>query len=1331
MKVQINILIERLSIKLFLSAVALLLTLPMIDAQAAGPALTHLPDSIKEVSDVPPVGPPNAHKPFISRHALKAEEQSAAMGFEVALKMRNMVELQQRVNNGERISRQEMAAKYEPLPSDYQAVAKWITSQGFQITRQSSNHLAIFASGKVSQIGQAMQVTFARVTSDGNEYTSAITAPSVPSAFAPLLIGVNGLQPHIRMHTHIMKLADASGTAPYFPSQIAQAYQVNGLYNQGITGAGQTIAIVLDAFPVQDDLISFWDAYGVNQSINNISFFQVIQGSAGTPSTDVNALQEVTLDTEWSSAMAPGAKVRVYAAPDLGSTNLDSAYQQILDDATAHPEWGMNQMSMSYGEGNIETGMSQRQTDDGYFLDLATAGVTCFASSGDNGATPGNNPNTLEVESPASDPNVIGVGGTTLTLNADGSVKTEVVWNGGASGGASGGGVSTSAGTVPYLNRPSWQTGNGVPNGTQRLVPDISCAADPNYGAAYYYTMTGANSGEVETTIGGTSWASPTCAAFCALINQARANFGLSSIGQMGPYIYPLIGTANFRDITSGNNSIIGKTNGVYNYTAGTGYDLATGIGVPLVQTLAETIAGTPTVVGVSQQSAFQTVNQGKNATFTDTATGSPDSYQWQQMAAGTTTWSNLSDSAVYSGSLTASLTVANTTTAMSGSQFQCVATYAGTAVTGGPTSTLVVENPWVITTLAGQATTAGGTINSGLQNGTGTGAQFNYPSGVTVDSLGNLYVADLQNNLIRKVTTAGVVTTFAGKAGSAGSVDGTGTAAVFDAPRDIAADNAHGLFYVSDEGSNAIRKITAAAVVSTISGSSTTFNSPKGVAVDGSGNLYVADYGNNVIRKITTNGTISILAGQSGTAGATNGTGTGASFNNPIGVAVDSATNVYVTDYGNELIRKITSSGVVSTLAGQAGVAGCLDGSGTHALFNLPRGVTVDSAGNLYVTDSSTSIANPPPLLSGNSLVRKISPAGVVTTIAGQAGSAGSADGTGSGAQFYNPCGITMSGNNTIYVTDASNNTIRAAAVPPASITLSVSPANGGTISGYAGPYLAGAPVSLLATANSGYTFSKWTDQNGVFVSGSNPYNFTIEANITLIANFVAPPAFTNGTTASATFASGQPNSYLFTATGYPPPTFSTSGLPTGVTLSSTGLLSSTSSLSGTGTYQFTITAGNGVGTNAQQTFTLNVDAAQPFVGNPTATPEYDGVPNLLKYVYDIDRSGTMTGADYAAMPTLATTTIDDTSYLTLTFREYALETGVTINVQISPDLQTWTTVAVLNASLSAPLYLEPGVTVTQIGNDPNTTTNDPILQAQVPMTATKQFMRLNVTQP
>jgi hypothetical protein len=99
--------------------------------------------------------------------------------------------------------------------------------------------------------------------------------------------------------------------------------------------------------------------------------------------------------------------------------------------------------------------------------------------------------------------------------------------------------------------------------------------------------------------------------------------------------------------------------------------------------------------------------------------------------------------------------------------------------------------------------------------------------------------------------------------------------------------------------------------------------------------------------------------------------------------------------------------------------------------------------------------------------------------------------------------------------------------------------------------------------------------------------------------------------------------------------------------------------------------------------------------------------------------------------MPTLATTTIDDTSYLTLTFREYALETGVTINVQISPDLQTWTTVAVLNASLSAPLYLEPGVTVTQIGNDPNTTTNDPILQAQVPMTATKQFMRLNVTQP
>ena len=214
---------------------------------------------------------------------------------------------------------------------------------------------------------------------------------------------------------------------------------------------------------------------------------------------------------------------------------------------------------------------SQVDTDDQYFAALAGVGVTVFASSGDGGSTPGtasagDETGPLQVESPASDPYVTGVGGTSLTLNSNGSEKREVVWNNGT--GATGGGTSI------YFSRPSWQTGTGVPGGTMRTVPDVACPADPNTGAVLYY-----DGGQ--TIVGGTSWSSPTWAGYCALINQARANAGLPSIGLLGPNIYPLILTANFRDITVGNNATA-KSGGLY--SAGAGYDETTGIGVPLMQ---------------------------------------------------------------------------------------------------------------------------------------------------------------------------------------------------------------------------------------------------------------------------------------------------------------------------------------------------------------------------------------------------------------------------------------------------------------------------------------------------------------------------------------------------------------------------------------------------------------------------------------------------------------------------------------------------------------------------------------------------------------------------
>ena len=294
----------------------------------------------------------------------------------------------------------------------------------------------------------------------------------------------------------------------------------------------------------------------------------------------------------------------------------------------------------------------------------------------------------------------------------------------------------------------------------------------------------------------------------------------------------------------------------------------------------------------------------------------------------------------------------------------------------------------WVVSTLAGSGT-------SGFANGAGTAAQFNLPIGVAVDSSGNLYVADYDNHRIRKITSAGVVSTFAGS--TWGYHDATGTAAQFDSPVGVAVDSS-GNVYVADENNHRIRKITSAGVVSTLAGSTAghhdatgtaaQFATPAGVAVDSSGNVYVADTWNHRIRKITSKGVVTTLAG-SGTVGHHDATGTAAQFDTPHGVAVDSSGNLYVADLNNHRIRKITSEGVVTTLVG-SGTEGYKDATGTEAQFSFPTGVAVDSSGILYVTDTY------------NNRIRKITPAGVVSTLAGS--TAGHHDATGTEAQLADP---------------------------------------------------------------------------------------------------------------------------------------------------------------------------------------------------------------------------------------------------------------------------------------------------------------------------------------
>lgn len=381
----------------------------------------------------------------------------------------------------------------------------------------------------------------------------------------------------------------------------------------------------------------------------------------------------------------------------------------------------------------------------------------------------------------------------------------------------------------------------------------------------------------------------------------------------------------------------------------------------------------------------------------------------------------------------------------------------------------------FVVGTLAGQPT-------PGSADGTGGAAQFHHPNGLAVDAAGNVFVADTVNSTIRKISTNGQVSTFAGQAGNSGSADGLGTNALFYAPQGITMDST-GNLYVADTGNGTIRIITAGGVVTTLAGVAGNYNSfdgigtnalfyePQAVAVDDAGNVFVADTWNHTIRKITSAGAVSTLAGLAGNFGAADGTNSKARFNWPSGIALDGATNLFVTDFLNHTIRKITPGGKVTTVAGLAGVWGHADGTNSAARFFQPQGISADNAGNLFVVDS------------GNQTIRKASPVGtnwVVTTIAGFSGNAGSDDGTGSDAQFYFPCGIARDDAGRFYVADSGNNMIRTGVIAPPRLRYAVS-TNGLILS-----WPASATGFLLESTGSLLPEAVWTSQtNGVMILG------------------------------------------------------------------------------------------------------------------------------------------------------------------------------------------------------------------------------------------------------
>ena len=329
-----------------------------------------------------------------------------------------------------------------------------------------------------------------------------------------------------------------------------------------------------------------------------------------------------------------------------------------------------------------------------------------------------------------------------------------------------------------------------------------------------------------------------------------------------------------------------------------------------------------------------------------------------------------------------------------------------------------------IITTLAGGSNGYAG------DSGPAALAQFYYPAGVAVDTAGNLYIADRDNHVIRKISAGGIVSTVAGNGTNGYSGDsGSATAAQLNSPNGVAVDSA-GNLYIADTSNHRIRQVAPAGTISTVAGTGTAgssgdsgpatsarLNSPSAVALDSSGNLYIADQSNNRIRKVTSGGTISTLAGSgTRTFSGDAGQATSAALNAPYGVAVDSNGYVYITDQYNYRVRKVATDSTISTFAGNGLYRIGGDGApATSAQLSTPRGMVADAAGNLYIADYA------------NNRVRKVTPGGAITTIAGTGVYGYSGDsGPATTAMLAYPGGVALDAAGSLYVGDQGNHRVR-----------------------------------------------------------------------------------------------------------------------------------------------------------------------------------------------------------------------------------------------------------------------------------------------------------------
>ena len=499
----------------------------------------------------------------------------------------------------------------------------------------------------------------------------------------------------------------------------------------------------------------------------------------------------------------------------------------------------------------------------------------------------------------------------------------------------------------------------------------------------------------------------------------------------------------------------------------------------------------TPPAISVQPQT--QSVSAGTNATFSVTSPNAT-AYQWERAADGATYFA-------IAGATGATLVIPQTALIDSGTQYRVLVSNNLGSLTSSPASLTVRPNLRLL---------AGSLGGAGYLDGQGAAARFDFTRGSAVDALGNVFVPDSENQVIRRITPNGAVTTFAGTPGVRGRVDGPLASAQMGFPRSTAFDSAGVLWFV-DQRTCYLRKISGGVVTSfarlVLAGGQCTLESlsfgpnshdPAELAISPAGDIYVSDRLRNIILRVDTAGNVSLFAGNPMLPGEADGPRQLASFRSPRGLAFDGVGNLYVAESSNATIRRIDLSGDVTTIAGAAQQRAHLDGVGTAARLAMPVGLTLANSQTLAITDTASHTVR---LLDLATLT--------LTTIAGNPLVAGTADGSGTAAGFNSPFGISSNGAGVLYVSDSINNTVRRVTLAGVVTTLAGQLMPTGFADGTGPNARFGGTVPLAADAN-----------GNVYLSDSHTIRkVTPSGVVTTIAGSPGQPGFVDGAGSVARF--------------------------------------------------------------------------------------------------------------------------------------------------------------------------------------------------------------------